>query len=140
MKSLKIFLLVFVIALFYSFIWNEIIFPQDEWDGREQIVKNIIPPAFPDKNFDITNYGAVADGETDCTGAFKQAIEECSNAGGGKVIVPAGIYLTGPIHLKSNVNLHITKDAVVKFTKDKTKYLPLVFTRWEGVECMNYSP
>lgn len=140
MKSLKIFLLVFVIALFYSFIWNEIIFPQDEWDGREQIVKNIIAPEFPDKNFDITNYGAVGDGETDCTGAFKQAIEECSNAGGGKVIVPAGIYLTGPIHLKSNVNLHIKKDAVVKFTKDKTKYLPLVFTRWEGVECMNYSP
>lgn len=140
MKSLKIFLLVFVIALFYSFIWNEIIFPQDEWDGREQIVKNIIAPEFPDKNFDITNYGAVGDGETDCTGAFKQAIEECSNAGGGKVIVPAGIYLTGPIHLKSNVNLHIKKDAVVKFTKDKTKYLPLVFTSWEGVECMNYSP
>jgi polygalacturonase len=139
MKPIKLFFLVFVVVFFYSFIWNGIIFPPDEWDSRELILKNIIPPEFPDKNFDITNYGAVPDGETDCTEAFRQAIEECSSAGGGKVVVPSGIYLTGPIHLKSNVNLHITKDAVVKFSKDKSKYLPLVFTRWEGVECMNYS-
>lgn len=140
MKSVKILLLVFAIALFYNFIWNGIVFPHDEWAGREQILKNIIPPEFPDKDFDIINYGAVPDGETDCTEAFREAIEACSNAGGGKVVVPAGVFLTGAIHLKSNVNLHITKDAIVKFSEDKSKYLPLVFTRWEGVECMNYSP
>jgi polygalacturonase len=54
-------------------------------------------------------------------------------------VVPAGTFLTGAIYLKSNVNLYISKDAVVKFSTDPNQYLPAVFTRWEGVECMNYS-
>ena len=111
----------------------------DGWEHIDGILSNIIPPTFPDKNFNITSYGAVGDGITDCSEAFKSAIEDCANNGGGKVIVPKGIYLTGAIHLKSNVNLHITENAIVKFSDDKSKYLPLVFSRWEGVECMNYS-
>ena len=111
----------------------------DEWKQAETILSRINPPAFPDKEFNITSYGAIGDGITDCTQAFKSAIEDCAKNGGGKVIVPAGIFLTGAIHLKSNVNLHITENAIVKFSDDKTKYLPLVFSRWEGVECMNYS-
>ena len=110
-----------------------------DWDQIDQILERIIPPTFPDKNFNITSYGAVGDGITDCTEAFKSAIEDCSNNGGGKVVVPQGIYLTGAFHLRSNVNLHITENAIVKFSDDKSKYLPLVFSRWEGVECMNYS-
>ena len=111
----------------------------DEWKQAETILSRINPPAFPDKEFNITSYGAISDGITDCTQAFKSAIEVCAKNGGGKVIVPAGIFLTGAIHLKSNVNLHITENAIVKFSDDKTKYLPLVFSRWEGVESMNYS-
>jgi polygalacturonase len=68
------------------------------------------------------------------------AIKECSENGGGKVIVPKGSFLTGSIYLMSNVNLEVTENAVIRFSTDPKKYLPVVFTRWEGVECMNYSP
>lgn len=112
----------------------------NEWKQVDDILSRIIPPTFPDKIFNITNYGAVGNGEEDCTDAFRLAIEECNKSGGGIVYVPEGTFLTGAIHLKSNVNLHITENAVIKFSEDKAKYLPLVFTRWEGVECMNYSP
>jgi polygalacturonase len=111
----------------------------NNWSAVTSILERISPPTFPDKDFSITSYGAVGDGLTDCTEAFESAIEDCAINGGGKVIVPQGTFLTGAIHLKSNVNLHITENAIVKFSNDKTKYLPLVFSRWEGVECMNYS-
>ncbi len=110
------------------------------WAQVPNILKNIIPPNFNDVHFDITKYGAVADGKTLCTDAFKMAIDECSQAGGGIVIVPKGEYLTGAIHLKNNVNLHVSKDAVVKFSTNPKDYLPVVQARWEGVDLMNYSP
>jgi polygalacturonase len=86
------------------------------------------------------DYGAVGDGKTKCTEAFKRAIEACHNSGGGRVIVPFGVYSTGAIHLKSNVNLHLEDSAKIIFSRDSSDYLPMVFTRWEGMECMNYSP
>ena len=100
----------------------------------------IIPPAFPDKTFDIRNYGAVADTAVKNTDAFAKAIDACAKAGGGRVLVPKGTWLTGPIHLKSNVNLHLQKDAVIRFSTDFDDYLPPVLTRYEGIECYNYSP
>jgi len=110
------------------------------WKQVPEILSHISAPTFQAEDFIITEYGAVGDGKTDCTDAFKQAIENCHAAGGGRVIVPEGIYLTGAIHLKSNVNLHIIKNAKLLFSQDTRKYLPVVFTRFEGVECMNYSP
>ncbi len=110
------------------------------WEQVPVILKKIVAPKFPDKQFDITKYGAVADGKTLCTEAFKKAIDECSKAGGGMVIVPKGEFLTGAIHLKNNVNLHLDDDAVVKFSTNPKDYLPVVYARWEGVELMNYSP
>ena len=110
------------------------------WNSVGTILQNIQPPVFPDKNFNITSFGAIGDGTTDCTDAINNTISECSTNGGGKVIVPEGTFLTGAIHLKSNVNLYISEKAILEFSKDKAKYLPVVFTRWEGVECMNYSP
>ncbi|MBX2992844.1 MAG: glycoside hydrolase family 28 protein [Bacteroidetes bacterium] len=112
----------------------------DPWQQVDEILKRIQAPVFPDKDFDITQYGAKGDGATECTNAFRKAIEECSRSGGGRVVVPNGEFLTGAIHLKSNVNLHLAEGAVIKFHRDPKKYLPLVFSRWEGVECMNYSP
>lgn len=109
------------------------------WNEAKIILERIIPPKFPNKDFLITKYGAKGDGKTDCTLPIKKAIKDCNKHGGGRVVVPKGIFLTGAIHLKSNVNLYISENAVLKFTDDKSKYLPVVFTRWEGVECMNYS-
>lgn len=105
-----------------------------------EILSRIRPPKFAKRDFTITKFGAVANGKTDCTSAFAKAIDACNKAGGGRIVVPKGEFLTGAIHLKSNVNLHISKGATVKFSQDENKYLPLVFSRWEGMECMNYSP
>jgi polygalacturonase len=104
------------------------------------IVKRIKRPRFPMRKFDLTEFGAKGDGRTDCTLAFRRAIERCTNAGGGRVVVPPGSYLTGAIHLKSNVDLHISEGTTVKFSQNPKDYLPVVFSRWEGVEVFNYSP
>jgi polygalacturonase len=110
------------------------------WDAVPSILQRIVPPGFPARDFDISKFGAVGDGKKDCTRAFKKAIEKCNASGGGRVVVPKGVYLTGALYLKSNVNLYVSKDAIIKFSTDPKNYLPLVFVRWEGVECMNYSP
>jgi polygalacturonase len=110
------------------------------WSQVPAILSHIVPPRFPDRTFAITDYGAKGDGATDCTVAFRKAIAACNRAGGGKVIVPAGVYLTGAIHLKSNVDLDLAPRATIRFSTDPQSYLPVVFTRYEGTEVMNYSP
>ncbi len=110
------------------------------WNQVPEILKRIVPPHFPARDFVITNYGAVGDGKTDCTKAFGEAIAACNKAGGGRVVVPPGTFLTGAIHLKSNVNLHLAKGATIKFSTDPQKFLPVVFTRYESTEVINYSP
>ncbi|MDN3594890.1 glycoside hydrolase family 28 protein [Zunongwangia endophytica] len=112
----------------------------DIWKKADKIIADITVPQFKDQLFDITEYGAVADGTTNNSEAFKKAIAACNEAGGGKVIVPEGKFLTGPIHLKSNVNLHLNEGSEVLFSKDAKDYLPAVHTSYEGVELMNYSP
>lgn len=111
-----------------------------EWAQMEQILARIKPPTFPTREFSIMDFGAAADGKNDCTDAIRKAIEACARAGGGRVVVPAGEYLTGPIHLKSGVELHIEGGATLKFKTDPNAYLPAVLTRFEGMECFNYSP
>lgn len=110
------------------------------WAAVPEILARIKAPMFPDREFNITKYGALADGKSDASAAIAKAIAECNAAGGGQVVVPAGEYLTGPIHLKSGVNLHLEHGATLKFKTDPQAYLPAVFTRWEGMECWNYSP
>jgi len=96
-------------------------------------------PQFRNEDFIITDFGATPGKEVKSTQAIAQAIEACNAAGGGRVVIPAGDWLTGPIHLKSNVNLHLEDGATVWFSQDFEDYLPVVFTRWEGMECYNYS-
>ena len=110
------------------------------WDRVPEILSQIVPPVFPDQDYKITDFGAVGDGKTDCTDAIQSAVSACSDAGGGRVVIPAGIYMTGAVRLKSNVCLHIEKNATLRFSQDLKKYLPVVFTRFEGMELMNYSP
>jgi polygalacturonase len=83
---------------------------------------SITVPTFANKSFNIKNFGAVGDGQTLNTDAFAKAIEACSKAGGGKVVVPAGSWLTGPIELKSNINLNVERGGLVLFTTDLTQY------------------
>lgn len=97
-------------------------------------------PVFKKDSFYITKYGAKADGITLNTASINNAIDECSRKGGGVVVVPAGFWLTGPVVLKSNVNLHLQKAALLQFTRDLAQY-PLVKGNWEGLPQMrNQSP
>ncbi len=113
---------------------------EDAWAQAAAIAARIKPPAFPARDFDILRFGAVGDGLKDCSAAIRGAIAACQAAGGGHVVVPAGRFLTGAIRLKSGVDLHLASGATLAFSRDPRQYLPLVFTRWEGVELMNYSP
>lgn len=110
------------------------------WKEADRILSRIKAPAFRDKDFFLTDFGGKGDSITDCTDAFKKAIRACHDAGGGRVVVPPGKYTTGAIHLLSNVNLHVSKGAALLFSRDPKKYLPQVYTRFEAVELMNYSP
>ncbi len=112
-----------------TIIVNDAPFPMDT-------IKVLI---YPEKDFIITNYGASIESENN-TEAIAKAIEACNKAGGGKVVVPAGEWITGPIHFKSNVNLYLEENAVLRFTDNPADYLPAVMTSWEGLECYNYSP
>ena len=101
----------------------------DPWDEVPRILARIKEPVFPNRDFDPGRFASI-----------NEAIAACSAAGGGRVVVPRGIHTTGPLRLKSRVNLHLSEGAVVKFSTDARQYLPAVFTRWEGTELMNYSP
>ena len=108
--------------------------------AADRIVASVRRPRFPGRTFGVTRFGAAGDGVTDCTQAFAAAIAACHRAGGGHVLVPAGTFFTGAIHLLSNVDLHLAAGATILFSQDPNAYLPVVLTRWQGVELMNYSP
>lgn len=88
-------------------------------------------PTIPHRTFVITDFGAVSDGHTLNTDAFVAAIRACANTGGGRVLVPAGLWLTGPIELKSNLDLHLEQSAVILFSPDIEHY-PLKEATYEG--------
>jgi polygalacturonase len=108
--------------------------------AADRIVASVRRPWFPPRTFPVTRFGAKGDGTTKNTAAFAAAIAACHRTGGGHVVVPHGTFLTGAIHLLSNVDLHVESGATILFSQDPNDYLPVVFTRWQGVELMNYSP
>ena len=75
-------------------------------------------PEIPEKEFVITEFGAVMGGKVSNSAAFARAIEAAAQAGGGKVVIPPGIWLTGPIELRSNIELHAQRGAVIVFDKN----------------------
>ena len=111
------------------------------WDtDYARIEKSIRKVTFPDKEFVITKYGAKPDAKAAKNqAAINKAIDACSKAGGGRVIVPEGTWETGAIRLKSHVNLVVEKGATLLFAFDTSLY-PTVLTRWEGLDVWNYSP
>lgn len=136
---------------FLSNLFNDLACQSDMWDLVPEILNRIKEPQIPSKTTcNIFDFGAVRSNNEDSveeppetvdanTFAFRDAIRYCHDAGGGIVMVPSGTYLTSAITLLSNIALQITSGAVVRFTRDTTKYRN-VFTRWEGIELMNYSP
>ena len=112
----------------------------DAWSRMPEILARIRPPAFADQDFPITDFGAIEGGTVKATAAIRQAVEACHAAGGGRVVVPPGVFLSGSVHLRSNVALHVSEGATLRFSTDAADYLPAVYTRWEGFELMNYSP
>jgi len=107
----------------YAYLYNKLPFQMDE----------VPEPIFPETELSLSNYGGVGDGITLNTESFKKAIEALSAKGGGKLIIPAGVWFTGPIVLKSNINLHINKGAIILFSPDFKLY-PLVNAIFEGLE------
>jgi polygalacturonase len=103
-------------------------------------------PSFHKQIFDISDYGATADGITKNTAAIARAVAAAKHAGGGQVLVPPGRWLTGPIQITNDdgscdgIDLHVADAATLVFSSDYTDYLPAVRTRWEGMDVMNYSP
>ena len=113
----------------------------DGWDTQyKQIEQSIRQPQFGDKVFNITKYGASVKATAAANQkAINKAIDACSKAGGGRVVVPKGTFNTGAITLKSKVNLHVEKGAVLQFVFQPELY-PIVPTRWEGLDCYNLQP
>src|ERR1700741_3959214 len=108
--------------------------------SQQQKQPVVIAPKFKKDTLSITKFGAVADGNTLNTKSINDAIESLHKKGGGVVLVPAGLWLTGPIVLKSNINFHLSTGSTLLFTKDFTEY-PLVKANWEGLPQMrNQSP
>ncbi|MFY7964289.1 MAG: glycoside hydrolase family 28 protein [Chitinophagaceae bacterium] len=100
----------------------------------------ITQPTFKKDTFNIVKYGAIADGVTLNTNAIQKTIDACNKKGGGVVLIPGGFWLTAPIVLKSNVNLHIKRDAILQFTDDLNEY-KLIEMNWEGLDgYRNQSP
>lgn len=111
-----------------------------QWKKMESIVKSVKTPIFPNKTYNILQYGAQSNAAFDNTEAITKAIQECSKNGGGIVLVPKGKYPSRAIHLENNVNFHLDKDAEILFSTNPKDYYPLVHTSFEGTEFMNYSP
>ena len=130
--------LIFVVSIVGLFIFAPM---KAQLVNVKSILKNIVAPTFPNRNFNVSDFGALNDGVTDSRSSINRAITVCGNQNGGTVIVPSGkYYVAGSIILKSNVNLHLDADAEIIFSSKPQDYSPFVLTVWEGTEMFNYSP
>lgn len=109
-------------------------------------VPDFARPSFPRRRFNVADFGAIGDGTTKNTDAFARTVAAAKRAGGGQIIVPPGRWLTGPIQITNDngscdgIDLHVQAGAEIVFSSDFADYLPVVRTRWEGMDVMNYSP
>ena len=104
------------------------------------ITRITVPEFTQCRTFSIIDFGAEIGNKVKNSQAIAQAIAAANEVGGGVVIIPSGEWITGKIHLKSNVNLHLNDGSVLLFSGAPEDYLPPVSTSWEGMECYNYSP
>lgn len=102
------------------------------YEGVPFDMPEVQQPTFPDYTVSIVDFGAVNDGETLNTDAINNAIKDVNSKGGGKVVIPEGLWYTGPIVLLSNVNLHTEQNSLILFTDDFDAY-PIIKTSFEGL-------
>ncbi len=95
--------------------------------------------SIPARAVNIVDFGGVEGGQVKNTEAIRAAIDHLAAQGGGRLTVPAGKWLTGPIHFRSGVELHLEKGCEILFSTDKADYLPAVFTLYEGMRCYTWS-
>lgn len=136
-------LLLFTVAIFFHTILNAqtINIPVDKiWVETPFEMPIIEVPNFENRPiYNIIDFGAIHNNKEKNSSAIQKAIAVASQ-NGGTVLIPPGEWLTKKIHLKSNINLHISKGATLLFSEDPQDYLPAVISSWEGLECYNYSP
>ncbi|NJC24930.1 glycoside hydrolase family 28 protein [Neolewinella antarctica] len=109
-------------------------YAEEQWATVPERLARIVAPDFPDRDFNV-------EPGNDDRAAIMRAIRECTDGGGGRVVLRPGTYLSaGPIHLESNVNLHLEEGATLTFSQDHLDYTPLVKVRWEGTVAYNFSP
>ena len=104
----------------------------DIYKGIEFNMPKVKETSFASNTLSIKDFGGISDGKTKNTEAFKKAIDALVKKGGGKLVVPRGMWLTGPIELKSNINLYVEEGAFITFSRDKNDY-PLVDISFEGL-------
>lgn len=126
-----------VIALLICFVVTSCVKDENRYDylyeGLPFDMPRLTAPSFPNKKVQITDFGGIGDGTQLNTEAFRKAIESLSSAGGGTLVVPSGIWFTGPIEFKSNINLHLEDRAIILFSPDRDLY-PLIETSFEGLD------
>lgn len=124
-----------ILGLVTAMLFSGQIYAQnlDIYKNIEFKMPQVAETSFPANTVSIKDFGGVAGGKVKNTEAFKKAIDALVKKGGGKLVVPRGMWLTGPIELKSNINLHVEEGAFVVFSKDKNDY-PLVDVSFEGLE------
>ncbi|MDF2923477.1 MAG: hypothetical protein K0R57_2391 [Paenibacillaceae bacterium] len=103
-------------------------------------MEEILIPQFPDRVCAIQDFALLELAGNADKDIIQRAVDACAGLGGGTVVVPEGNWISGPIHLRSHICLALEQGAVITFSDNFADYLPVVFTRWEGMECYNYSP
>ncbi|MGF7141209.1 glycoside hydrolase family 28 protein [Roseimarinus sediminis] len=139
MKRLVSSLSAFIFLLFFVACQSET--EVEHLLGREEILEQITEPVIPSNVVYLSDFGGRGDSLSDNKAAFDAAIKKLKEAGGGRLVVSSGTYLVnGPIHLVSNMDLHLEKGATIRFSSVPEHYLPVVETSWEGTFLYNYSP
>ena len=105
-----------------------------DWDYADSLQKVILLPQIPSDTFYVNDFGGMGN-----THSVQRAIDKAFESGGGTVVISEGIHHSGPVVLKSRINLHIKKGSILRFIPDPELY-PLVETWFDGIPCMNYSP
>lgn len=140
---MKLKTILFLVVAAFILNANSTVFAQssDDWKRADEIVRNIRLPEIPKRDYKITDFGAKSGGVADARPAILAAIKKASAEGGGRVVIPAGKWLSkGPIQLASRIDLHLEEGATLLFSTAAKDYLPAVLTRWEGTEVYGYSP